>query len=59
MRGKEKKYMDKGGNSKELRNFEISLIIHDRRLSGVYILLQFSPKGNRNEVSERKRRARG
>ena len=39
MRGKEKKYMDKGANSKELRNFEISLIIHNRRLSGVYILL--------------------
>ena len=30
--------MDKGANAKELRNFEISLITHDRRLSGVYIL---------------------
>ena len=39
MKGNEKKYMDKWGNAKELRNFGISLIIHDRRLSGVYILL--------------------
>ena len=38
MRGKEMKKMDKGTNVKELRNFGISLIIHDRRLSGVYIL---------------------
>ena len=37
--GKEKKYMDKGANPIELRNFGISLIIHDRRQSGVYILL--------------------
>ena len=37
MRGKEMKKMDKGTNAKELRNFGISLIIHDRRLSGVYI----------------------
>ena len=35
------------------------MIIHDRGLSGVYILLSFSPKGGKNEVSERKRRARG
>ena len=34
---KEVKKMDKG-NAKELRNFGISLIIHDRGLSGVYIL---------------------
>ena len=34
--GKEMKKMDKGTNAKELRNFGISLIIHDRRLSGVY-----------------------
>ena len=39
MRGKKRKYMDKGANAKELRNFGIILIIHDRRLSGVYILL--------------------
>ena len=26
------------GNAKELRNFGISLVIHDRGLSGVYIL---------------------
>ena len=39
MREKERKYMDKGTNAKELRNFGIILIIHDRRLSGVYILL--------------------
>ena len=39
IKGKEKKYMDKGGNAKVLRNFGISLIIHDRRLSGVYIFL--------------------
>ena len=33
------KKMDKGTNAKKLRNFGISLIIiHDRRLSGVYIL---------------------
>ena len=38
MRGKEMKKMDKGTNAKKLRNFGISLIIHDRRLSGVYIL---------------------
>ena len=37
-KGNEKK-MDKGTNAKELRNFGISLIIHDRRLSGVYILI--------------------
>ena len=37
MRGMEMKKMDKGTNAKELRNFGISLIIHDRRLSGVYI----------------------
>ena len=37
--GKEIKKMDKGTNAKELRNFRISLIIHDRRLSGVYILI--------------------
>ena len=37
MRGKEMKRMDKGTNAKELRNIGISLIIHDRRLSGVYI----------------------
>ena len=28
-----------GGNAKEPRNFGISLVIHDRGLSGVYILL--------------------
>ena len=39
MWGKEMKKMDKGTNAKELRNFGISLIIHDRRLSGVYILI--------------------
>ena len=39
MREKEREYMDKGANAKELRNFGIILIIHDRRLSGVYILL--------------------
>ena len=39
MREKERKYMGKGLNTKELRNFGIILIIHDRRLSGVYILL--------------------
>ena len=38
MRGKEMKKVDKGTNAKKLRNFGISLIIHDRRLSGVYIL---------------------
>ena len=38
MMGKEMKKMDKRTNAKELRNFGISLIIHDRRLSGVYIL---------------------
>ena len=38
MRGKEMKKMDKRTNAKELRNFGNSLIIHDRRLSGVYIL---------------------
>ena len=38
MRGKEMIKMDKRTNAKELRNFRISLIIHDRRLSGVYIL---------------------
>ena len=32
------KKMDKGTNAKEPRNFGIGLIIHDRRLSGVYIL---------------------
>ena len=37
MRGKEMKKMDKGTNAKELRNIGITLIIHDRRLSGVYI----------------------
>ena len=31
--------MDKEANTKELRNFGISQIIHDRRLSGVYILI--------------------
>ena len=42
----EKKYVGKrnekngqGTNAKELRNFGISLIIYDRRLSGVYILI--------------------
>ena len=35
MREKEREYMDKGANAKELRNFGIILIIHDRRLSGV------------------------
>ena len=39
MRGKELKKADKEANAKELRNFGISLIIHDRRLSGVYILI--------------------
>ena len=39
MRGKKMKKMDKGPNTKDLRNFGVSLIIHDRRLSGVYILL--------------------
>ena len=38
MRGKEMKKMDKGTNAKKLTNFGISLIIHDRSLSGVYIL---------------------
>ena len=38
MRGKEMKKMDKETNAKELRICGISLIIHDRRLSGVYIL---------------------
>ena len=38
MRGKEMIKMDKRTNAKELGNFGISLIIHDRRLSGVYIL---------------------
>ena len=38
MKGKEMKKMDKATNAKELRNFGISLIIHDRKLSGVYIL---------------------
>ena len=51
--------MDKGTNAKELRNFGISLIIHDRRPSGVYILIYFSPKAGRNKVYERKRRAKG
>ena len=37
MRGKEVKKMDKGTNAKEVRNIGITLIIHDRRLSGVYI----------------------
>ena len=37
MRGKEVKKMDKGANAKELRNIGITPIIHDRRLSGVYI----------------------
>ena len=57
-KGNEKK-MDKGTNAKELRNIGISLIIPDRRLSGVYIFKTFSPKAGRNEVCERKRRARG
>ena len=39
MWGKKMKKMDKGTNAKELRNFGISLIIHHRRLSGVYILI--------------------
>ena len=39
MRGKEMKKMDNGTNAKELRNFGNSLIIRDRRLSGVYILI--------------------
>ena len=39
MRRKEMRKMDKQANSKELRNFRISLIIHDRRLSGMYILI--------------------
>ena len=39
MRRKEMRKIDKQANSKELRNFGISLIIHDRRLSGVYILI--------------------
>ena len=34
--GEEMEKMDKGTNAKELRNFGISLIIHDRMLSGVY-----------------------
>ena len=38
MRGKEMIKMDKRTNAKELRYFGISLITHDRRLSGVYIL---------------------
>ena len=51
--------MDKGTNAKELRNIGITLIIHDRRLSGVYIFKLLSPKAGRNEVCERKKRARG
>ena len=37
--GRERKDKGKGINAKELRNFGIILVIHDRRLSGVYILL--------------------
>ena len=57
--GKEKKYMDKGANAKELTNFGISLIC-DRRLSGAYMFFynSHSRKSGRNEASERKRRAR-
>ena len=44
MRGKEMKKMDKGTNAKKLRNFGISLIIHDRRLSGVHILNSSRPR---------------
>ena len=36
MRGKEMKKINKGTNAKELRNCGISLIIHNRRLSGLY-----------------------
>ena len=59
MRGKEMKKMDKETNANEQRNIGISLIIHVRRLSGAYIFKSFSPKAGRNEVCERKRRARG
>ena len=38
-RGKEMRKMDKEANTNELRNIGISLIIHDRRLSGVYMLI--------------------